>query len=795
MGIYVSKPVTEKDSCDEEYKFIKCGSSSMQGWRTAQEDAHNAILDFDKDSSFFAVYDGHGGHEVAEYSAAHLPQHLLNNTMYKNGNFKQALVDVFLAYDVHLLRAEAMSELKRMAGNKKSGEESSCTDSDDSEEVTALRREADMPIDEVLASNYSEMHTSASRLQENDPAAASSPSLRPKRDRQAASAKSLLDDDTPLDHCTELNTDSNSSNSSESLKTESINLLVKKEDSPKLLSSSKSSDIKLDSNGEVTRPSDVVVNGNMEQSSVESECCDKRTDSDVKVNGDVKEHCDSKDDLASNGDAGAEVLENKTQLVVEGRRIVPTTLSTTISAVSKDGEVIDDAPSYTGKGKSGGKGGKVKGASAITTTTTQDSPLKTGRARRTPLPDTRRMLLSGDDLDSEEDEDEEDETFAIDGAEDDLDEEGDSSDEEEEEEEENDEAAGASCEAAEDCEEEEDSDNEEGGPWSTEDIDVYNEFSATMRDGPGFDSGCTACIALLHKSTLLCANVGDSRCVVSRAGKAIEMSLDHKPEDQIETDRITKAGGKVTADGRVNGGLNLSRAFGDHGYKQNKDLSAAEQMISPLPDVKVLNLCQEDDFVIIACDGIWNSLTSQQAVDFVAERLSEDPDLQLSSICAQMFEHCLAPNLDGDGTGCDNMTCIIFSFKDKAAFPQTASDEPEIFEIPTPPDTKAQSLGEPGVVTSANGSQLNGSSSSLSPAEQTEDSAHKQDTKVEDEGAESGEETDVAVKEEGTGSINGSPGVESQKSAVKRAAEKADQSSLADDRPGKKAKLDLSSAV
>lgn len=60
---------------------------------------------------------------------------------------------------------------------------------------------------------------------------------------------------------------------------------------------------------------------------------------------------------------------------------------------------------------------------------------------------------------------------------------------------------------------------------------------------------------------------GDSRCVVCRNGKALDMSFDHKPEDQIEFDRIKKAGGRVTLDGRVNGGLNLSRAIGDHGYK------------------------------------------------------------------------------------------------------------------------------------------------------------------------------------------------------------------------------------
>lgn len=69
-------------------------------------------------------------------------------------------------------------------------------------------------------------------------------------------------------------------------------------------------------------------------------------------------------------------------------------------------------------------------------------------------------------------------------------------------------------------------------------------------------------MALLKGQELYVANAGDSRCVVCRGGQAIEMSLDHKPEDDAEMKRIIMAGGKVTADGRVNGGLNLSRALG-----------------------------------------------------------------------------------------------------------------------------------------------------------------------------------------------------------------------------------------
>ena len=81
---------------------------------------------------------------------------------------------------------------------------------------------------------------------------------------------------------------------------------------------------------------------------------------------------------------------------------------------------------------------------------------------------------------------------------------------------------------------------------------------------PGSDSGCTAVVALLRKDELVVANAGDSRCVLCRDGKAIDLSIDHKPEDDEERRRIEGAGGKVTADGRVNGGLNLSRALGQY---------------------------------------------------------------------------------------------------------------------------------------------------------------------------------------------------------------------------------------
>merc|ERR1712088_759226 len=200
-----------------------------------------------------------------------------------------------------------------------------------------------------------------------------------------------------------------------------------------------------------------------------------------------------------------------------------------------------------------------------------------------------------------------------------------------------------------------------------DDDDDGELIGGDFNEEPGNDSGCTAVVALLVGTELFVANAGDSRCVVCRDGKAIEMSFDHKPEDDPERDRITKAGGRVTPDGRVNGGLNLSRAIGDHAYKTNKKLPLSEQMISPVPDVRKLTIDPStDSFIFLACDGIWNSLNSQEVVDFINEKLEKNKDddtkkdtEKLTNILEQLFDHCLAPDTMGDGTGCDNMTAVI----------------------------------------------------------------------------------------------------------------------------------------
>ncbi|KAI7724978.1 hypothetical protein M8C21_011199 [Ambrosia artemisiifolia] len=170
--------------------------------------------------------------------------------------------------------------------------------------------------------------------------------------------------------------------------------------------------------------------------------------------------------------------------------------------------------------------------------------------------------------------------------------------------------------------------------------------------------GSTACVAIIRNNQLVVANAGDSRCVISRKGQAYDLSTDHKPQLPVEKERIYKAGGYVQF-GRVNGSINLARAIGDMELKRDKTLPPENQILTANPDINTVELCQDDDFLVLACDGIWDCMSSQQLVDFVQEHLKTES--KLSTVCEKVFDKCLAPITGGDGR--DNMTMILIHFK------------------------------------------------------------------------------------------------------------------------------------
>jgi serine/threonine protein phosphatase PrpC len=163
--------------------------------------------------------------------------------------------------------------------------------------------------------------------------------------------------------------------------------------------------------------------------------------------------------------------------------------------------------------------------------------------------------------------------------------------------------------------------------------------------------------ALVRGASLAVANAGDSRAVLCRAGGvALPLTSDHKPTDPPELARIVAAGGFV-ADGRVNGSLNLSRALGDAEHKQTAGLPPSAQAVTAQPDVTTVTLAPGDEFLLLACDGIWDIVTCQEGVDFVRARLAagDAPSAAAAALC----DHCLAPDTGGCGRGCDNMSAMV----------------------------------------------------------------------------------------------------------------------------------------
>ncbi|GFP96041.1 probable protein phosphatase 2c 22 [Phtheirospermum japonicum] len=141
-------------------------------------------------------------------------------------------------------------------------------------------------------------------------------------------------------------------------------------------------------------------------------------------------------------------------------------------------------------------------------------------------------------------------------------------------------------------------------------------------------SGTTALAAIVTGSSLVVANAGDCRAVLCRRGKAIEMSRDHKPVCLKEKRRIEASGGYVY-DGYLNGQLNVARALGDWHMEGLKFQDGGP--LTAEPELMRTRLTEEDEFLIIGCDGLWDVFMSQNAVDFARRRLQEHNDPMMCS--------------------------------------------------------------------------------------------------------------------------------------------------------------------
>ena len=164
--------------------------------------------------------------------------------------------------------------------------------------------------------------------------------------------------------------------------------------------------------------------------------------------------------------------------------------------------------------------------------------------------------------------------------------------------------------------------------------------------------GSTACIAIEYITkknihNLIVFNVGDTRLVKCNCHNIAEqLTNDHKPNQINEKIRIQNLGGEIHYDGfdwRIKN-LSLSRAFGDLN---------ATPYITHLPDIYNYELNKNDKFIILACDGVWDVLSNQEAVDFILTLMQENPKVDYA---AELMNYAYLKK------STDNITIIIHFF-------------------------------------------------------------------------------------------------------------------------------------
>jgi serine/threonine protein phosphatase PrpC len=181
------------------------------------------------------------------------------------------------------------------------------------------------------------------------------------------------------------------------------------------------------------------------------------------------------------------------------------------------------------------------------------------------------------------------------------------------------------------------------------------------------ESGCTATTALVCNDRIIVANVGDSRAVLCRNGESIDLSTEHRvcgrgPAVGSEIARIKSAGGWIE-EGRVCGILAVSRAFGDSnfkgeglkrllaqgtedGYWDDSFASSVTFTANPViaePDVFEIGLLSgQDEFLIVATDGLWDVMSSKEVVkvarsDFLQGRHPQEVAQRLASFALKRY--------------------------------------------------------------------------------------------------------------------------------------------------------------
>ncbi|KAL3894654.1 MAG: hypothetical protein SGARI_007671, partial [Bacillariaceae sp.] len=180
--------------------------------------------------------------------------------------------------------------------------------------------------------------------------------------------------------------------------------------------------------------------------------------------------------------------------------------------------------------------------------------------------------------------------------------------------------------------------------------------------------GTTACVALLRDQKLVLANAGDSRVVLARRKgndwEAINLTQDQNPDLAAEQQRIHEMGGFVSPPpepglpARVwldpectQIGLAMARSIGDHAVKP---IGVIAEPVVTFHDIQ-----PDDDFVVLATDGVWEFIESDEAVKIISAHL----DKGATKACRALIEAAAARWHDEEGEYRDDITAIIIRLK------------------------------------------------------------------------------------------------------------------------------------
>ncbi len=163
-------------------------------------------------------------------------------------------------------------------------------------------------------------------------------------------------------------------------------------------------------------------------------------------------------------------------------------------------------------------------------------------------------------------------------------------------------------------------------------------------------SGSTAVACLISPTHIYLINCGDSRAILVSDNQIKIATIDHKPNNPLETERIKNSGGtiwigenRILLNGRSNfledGNLNISRTFGDYHYKCNLEKQPFEQIISAEPDIYIHERSNKDEFIVLASDGIWDVINNEEIQQYINYRLKITQNL--AEICKDMINVCI----------------------------------------------------------------------------------------------------------------------------------------------------------